>query len=38
MPPCPECSSAHTYGMGSLLVRPECAHEWQLKSGVVRKV
>ena len=29
LPPCPACSSAYTYEMGSLLVCPECAHEWQ---------
>ncbi|MFF3013350.1 zinc ribbon domain-containing protein YjdM [Streptomyces sp. NPDC057939] len=28
LPPCPECSSAHTYELGALLVCPECAHEW----------
>ncbi|MGW7313295.1 zinc ribbon domain-containing protein YjdM [Streptomyces sp. NPDC054865] len=28
LPPCPECSGAHTYEMGALLVCPECAHEW----------
>ena len=28
LPPCPECSSEYTYEMGSLLVCPECAHEW----------
>ena len=28
LPPCPECSSEYTYGMGALLVCPECAHEW----------
>lgn len=28
MPPCPECSSAYTYEMGTLLVCPECGHEW----------
>ncbi|GAA4485687.1 zinc ribbon domain-containing protein YjdM [Rhodococcus olei] len=28
LPPCPECSSEFTYEMGSLLVCPECAHEW----------
>ena len=27
-PPCPECKSAYSYEMGSLLVCPECAHEW----------
>ncbi len=28
LPPCPKCSSAHTYEDGALLVCPECAHEW----------
>jgi len=28
LPPCPECSSEHSYEMGALLVCPECAHEW----------
>jgi protein PhnA len=28
LPPCPTCSSAYTYEMGTLLVCPECAHEW----------
>ncbi len=28
LPPCPHCSSVYTYEMGSLLVCPECAHEW----------
>ncbi len=28
LPPCPICSSPHTYGDGALLVCPECAHEW----------
>lgn len=28
LPQCPECSSAYTYELGSLLVCPECAHEW----------
>ncbi|MFI9581183.1 zinc ribbon domain-containing protein YjdM [Streptomyces sp. NPDC052236] len=28
LPPCPQCSSPYTYEMGSLLVCPECAHEW----------
>ncbi|WP_438296211.1 zinc ribbon domain-containing protein YjdM [Streptomyces sp. HUAS TT7] len=28
LPPCPECSSAHAYEMGALLVCPECGHEW----------
>jgi protein PhnA len=29
LPPCPLCQSVYTYEMGSLLVCPECAHEWQ---------
>lgn len=29
LPPCPNCKSEYTYEMGSLLVCPECAHEWQ---------
>ena len=28
LPPCPECSSAHAYEVGALLVCPECGHEW----------
>ena len=28
LPPCPECQSALTYQDGSMLVCPECAHEW----------
>lgn len=28
LPECPECSSALTYPDGSMLVCPECAHEW----------
>lgn len=28
LPPCPQCRSALTYPDGSLLVCPECAHEW----------
>ncbi len=29
LPPCPNCQSVYTYEMGSLLVCPECANEWQ---------
>ncbi|MDO5612887.1 MAG: zinc ribbon domain-containing protein YjdM [Paracoccus sp. (in: a-proteobacteria)] len=29
LPPCPACSSVHTYQMDALLVCPECGHEWQ---------
>ena len=28
LPPCPLCNCEYTYEMGSLLVCPECAHEW----------
>lgn len=28
LPPCPKCKSEYTYEMDSLLVCPECAHEW----------
>ncbi|MDE2592095.1 MAG: alkylphosphonate utilization protein [Actinomycetales bacterium] len=28
LPPCPLCASAYAYELGSLLVCPECAHEW----------
>ncbi|MDQ0430479.1 protein PhnA [Planomicrobium stackebrandtii] len=28
LPNCPECNSDYTYEDGSLLVCPECAHEW----------
>lgn len=27
-PPCPKCNSEYTYPMDSLLVCPECFHEW----------
>lgn len=27
-PPCPQCKSAYTYEMDSLLICPECGHEW----------
>ena len=30
LPPCPACDSEFTYEDGSLLVCPECAHEWSL--------
>jgi len=28
MPNCPNCKSEYTYQNGTLLVCPECAHEW----------
>ncbi len=33
LPPCPKCSCAFTYEEGSLLVCPECAHEWSAGAG-----
>lgn len=27
-PPCPKCQSEFVYPMDSLLICPECAHEW----------
>lgn len=30
LPPCPECNSAYAYEDRTLLVCPECAHEWSL--------
>jgi protein PhnA len=32
LPPCPACQSVYTYEMGSLLVCPECAHEWTVEA------
>lgn len=32
LPACPLCSSLYTYEMGSLLVCPECAHEWSVEA------
>lgn len=28
LPPCPVCSSPYAYESGTLLICPECAHEW----------
>ncbi|NAP05834.1 phna protein alkylphosphonate uptake [Pseudomonas syringae] len=28
LPSCPKCNSEYTYEDGSLLICPECAHEW----------
>jgi len=30
LPNCPKCNSEYTYEGGSLLICPECAHEWSL--------
>lgn len=29
IPPCPQCGSEYVYQDGTLLICPECAHEWQ---------
>lgn len=28
LPRCPQCNSEYTYEDGTILVCPECAHEW----------
>lgn len=33
LPPCPECQSTYSYNDGTLLVCPECAHEWSAQEG-----
>ncbi len=33
LPACPKCDSPYTYEDGSLLICPECAHEWPAASG-----
>lgn len=30
LPNCPKCNSEYTYEDGSLLICPECGHEWTL--------
>ncbi|KZK73983.1 MAG: alkylphosphonate utilization protein [Pelodictyon luteolum] len=30
LPNCPKCNSEYTYEVGTLLVCPECGHEWTL--------
>ncbi|WP_339490251.1 zinc ribbon domain-containing protein YjdM [Pseudomonas sp. EL_65y_Pfl2_R95] len=32
LPPCPKCNSEYTYEDGTLLMCPECAHEWSANS------
>ncbi|MBU3014950.1 alkylphosphonate utilization protein [Poseidonibacter lekithochrous] len=32
LPNCPKCNSEYTYEDGSLLICPECAHEWTATS------
>lgn len=41
LPPCPKCNSEFTYEDGSMLICPECAHEWSAgdaPSGEITKV
>ena len=33
LPPCPSCRSSFTYEDGTLLVCPECGHEWTSSTG-----
>ncbi len=35
LPPCPQCSSTLTYDDGTMLVCPECGHEWKETAPVV---
>jgi protein PhnA len=28
LPPCPACGSQYAYASGTLIICPECAHEW----------
>jgi protein PhnA len=32
LPNCPKCNSEYTYEDGSLLICPECGHEWSLET------
>ena len=34
-PPCPVCKSTYTYAMDSLLVCPECGHEWNPEENAI---
>ena len=35
LPPCPKCQSSYVYEDRSLLICPECAHEWAANAEVV---
>jgi protein PhnA len=37
LPNCPKCNSEYTYEDGSLLVCPECGHEWSLEAVAVEE-
>lgn len=32
LPNCPKCNSQYTYEDGTLLICPECSHEWTLEA------
>jgi len=34
LPACPQCQSPYTYENGTLLVCPECGHEWSANAAV----
>lgn len=35
LPPCPVCASPYTYELETLLVCPECGHEWRITEEAV---
>ena len=35
IPPCPKCESSYAYSDGTLLICPECAHEWNPNEVIV---
>ncbi len=35
LPPCPVCRSPYTYELESLLVCPECGHEWAVAEALI---
>jgi protein PhnA len=37
LPPCPACGSEYTYQDQTMLVCPECAHEWQAGEETAQK-
>jgi protein PhnA len=37
VPNCPKCNSEYTYEDGSLLICPECGHEWSLEATAVEE-
>ena len=34
LPPCPKCEGIYTYEDGSLLICPECGHEWSADASI----